>query len=337
MPLVLTASLLLSLAPVQTPGPPRDPPAPVRADIQIERTLRAEIDGGRAPETTYSRLSKLLRERGDSEAADTVDLQWREKFPSSIEARGAAAGVYNRRGDFEKTMAELRMVAELQPQSAKARHTLAVFLWDKSRGDDRLDAATKLSYIQQGLDAEDQALAIDPEYLEAMTYKNILLRLKANETKDEAEKTRLIAEADQLRARVLTLQRQREAAQTGAARGTSVPAYTGFGEPWDQTLARLTPVRVGGDVRMPRKVRDVRPRYPIDAERNNVQGVVIIEAVIDESGAVANARVVRSVPMLDASAVDAVRRWLFTPTELSGRAVAVVVTVTVAFSAQTPQ
>jgi protein TonB len=59
---------------------------------------------------------------------------------------------------------------------------------------------------------------------------------------------------------------------------------------------------------------------------------VIIEATIGPDGAVDNAKVLRSIPLLDEPALDAVRRWEFTPTLLNGVAVPVIMTVTVNFS-----
>ena len=91
------------------------------------------------------------------------------------------------------------------------------------------------------------------------------------------------------------------------------------------------PVPVGGDITRPTKTRDVLAVYPAIAQAARVQGVVIIEATISSTGKVQDARVLRSIPMLDAAALDAVRRWEYTPTLLNGVPVAVVMTVTVNF------
>jgi protein TonB len=91
-------------------------------------------------------------------------------------------------------------------------------------------------------------------------------------------------------------------------------------------------VRVGGVIRAPQKIRDVAPRYPVIAQQSKVQGFVILEAVISEDGAVESLRVLRSQPLLDAAALEAVRQWRFTPTLLNGQPVPVVMTVTVNFS-----
>jgi TonB family protein len=93
-----------------------------------------------------------------------------------------------------------------------------------------------------------------------------------------------------------------------------------------------SPVRVGGTIREPFKVRDVKPVYPADAQSARVQGIVILEAIIDRDGYVREARVLRSVPMLDQAAVEAVRQWRYTPTLLNGMPVEVIMTVTVNFS-----
>jgi protein TonB len=94
------------------------------------------------------------------------------------------------------------------------------------------------------------------------------------------------------------------------------------------------PVRVGGNIRPPTKTKDVRPVYPPIAQSARVQGVVIIEATIGADGRVKDAKVLRSIPLLDQAAVDAVKQWTFTPTLLNGVPVPVIMTVTVNFTLQ---
>jgi bla regulator protein blaR1 len=100
------------------------------------------------------------------------------------------------------------------------------------------------------------------------------------------------------------------------------------------SLDQSGPVRVGGDIKAPRKIHDVKPAYPDDALASGVAGTVILEAVIARDGSVRDARPVRSVPMLDQAAIDAVRQWRFTPTLLNGAEVEVRMTVTINFRAQ---
>lgn len=92
------------------------------------------------------------------------------------------------------------------------------------------------------------------------------------------------------------------------------------------------PVRPGGDIKPPTKIRDAKPLYPAIAIVAQVEGSVTIEAIITKDGTVRDAKVVRSVPLLDQAALDAVRRWRYTPTTLNGVPVEVIMTVTVQFS-----
>ena len=93
----------------------------------------------------------------------------------------------------------------------------------------------------------------------------------------------------------------------------------------------VRPLRVGLDVREPRKVKDVAPVYPPLAVMTRVQGVVILECQIDPRGRVAEVKVLRGIVMLNEAAVEAVRQWVYTPTLVNGVPVPVVMTVTVTF------
>ena len=96
--------------------------------------------------------------------------------------------------------------------------------------------------------------------------------------------------------------------------------------------ARMAPVRVGGRIRAPNKIKDVKPVYPAIARSAGVAGVVTIEATIGPDGKVIDAKVVRSIPLLDQAALDAVRQWEYTPTLLNGVPVPVLVTITINFT-----
>jgi TonB family protein len=93
----------------------------------------------------------------------------------------------------------------------------------------------------------------------------------------------------------------------------------------------LQPVRIGGSIREPRKLRNVNPVYPPDAIQARVQGVVVLECTIDTAGRVSAMRLLRGVPLLAEAAMAAVRQWEYTPTVLNGVPVPVVMTVTVNF------
>ena len=96
--------------------------------------------------------------------------------------------------------------------------------------------------------------------------------------------------------------------------------------------ARMAAVRPGGRIMPPKKIKDVPPVYPALAQSARVAGEVTIEATIGPDGKVIDAKVVRSIPMLDQAALDAVRQWEYLPTMLNGLPVSVLLTVTVNFT-----
>jgi periplasmic protein TonB len=99
-----------------------------------------------------------------------------------------------------------------------------------------------------------------------------------------------------------------------------------------QPPSPLQTLRVGGVVRPPQKVHHVAPIYPAIAQAARISGTVILEALIAEDGSVRDVKVLSSKPLLDASALDAVRQWRFTPTLLNGVPVQVIMSVTVTFA-----
>jgi len=92
------------------------------------------------------------------------------------------------------------------------------------------------------------------------------------------------------------------------------------------------PRRVGGDIRYPERLLYAAPLYPPAAQAARIEGIVILEATIDAQGVVQNVSVLRSIPLLDRAAIDAVRQWRYTPTRLNGVAIPIFMTVSVRFA-----
>jgi TonB family protein len=93
----------------------------------------------------------------------------------------------------------------------------------------------------------------------------------------------------------------------------------------------IAPVRVGGAIREPRKLKHVNPVYPDIAKQARVQGVVILECTISPDGRVTDVKLLRGIPLLDQAAIEAVKQWVYTPTLLNGVPVPVIMTITVNF------
>jgi len=121
---------------------------------------------------------------------------------------------------------------------------------------------------------------------------------------------------------------------TGGVAG-GVAGGTGSGpsvEAAGPSLAATGPFPVGDGIDRPRKIKDVKPVYPLSAVRARVGGSVLIEATIEADGKVRHPRVLRSVAVLDQAALDAVRQWEYEPTRLNGVAVSVTMVIIVAFT-----
>jgi TonB family protein len=107
-------------------------------------------------------------------------------------------------------------------------------------------------------------------------------------------------------------------------------ACLGAPEPAPEPRTAARPV--GGEIKEPRKTRNVAPRYPDSAKADRVSGVVVLEATISVTGCIRELRVVSGVDLrLDLSALRAVAAWQYTPTLLDGIPTPVIMTVTINF------
>jgi TonB family protein len=233
-------------------------------------------------------------------------------------------------------MDEPSLLQAIQADPSPANYMrLAVFYWEKAFKDHTLTPAEKATMLMLGVNATDSALAQDAEYVDALIYKNIMLRMQANDSADTDEQKRLLTEADRLRNKAIELRKanpQPTPSVLPAGMPPPPPPPPPPGPPI--TVDGQAAVRVGGGIKPPQKVYNVNPVYPPLAQASRVQGVVIVEAVIDATGRVREVRVLRSIPMLDAAAVEAVRQWEFQPTLLNGVPVPVILTSTVSFTLQ---
>ena len=155
----------------------------------------------------YFALVKLYEDNGRYEDAEAVFDKAIAARPNDPDVYMQMAGYFNRQGEFEKTIAALQKRTELQPDNPEAFYTMATFYWDKAFRDFRISDAEKKDYVQKGINATDKAIAINPDYMEALVYKNLLLRLQANMEKDAGRQAALIKEADALRDKAESLRK----------------------------------------------------------------------------------------------------------------------------------
>ena len=318
---MLSALLVFAIALSQAPSQPRD----------------SRMSGAVVDPTSPAGMIQLARqqeERGAIADAEAMLLKARAAASSNKDVILALAAFYNRQGDFEKAIAALEEAALLTPDDPQGYQIIATYYWEKAFRDHRLLPAEQYTYIMQGIAATDRALALKPDYADALTYKNILLRMRANLETDPVLKQQMLADADELRSRAIELNKARTAIGSAGNRVMLGPVPPPPPPPPPPSYDGMAPLRVGGNIKAPAKTKDARPEYPDGARAAGIQGVVIMEAVIDPGGKVGDVRVLRSIPELDQAAVEAVRQWEFTPTLLNGAPVPVIMTVTVNFTLQ---
>ena len=142
---------------------------------------------------------------------------------------------------------------------------------------------------------------------------------------------RMRAELEKLNAEFAALQRRlAESTVIGNLRPTTTTPVDGSSQL--RSPSGRAPVRVGGSVAAPRPIVKPHPEYTAEAMRARIEGKVVIEALVDEQGRVADARVVTSLPMLDEVALAAAKQWEFTPALLNGEPVPVLVVIELAFN-----
>jgi periplasmic protein TonB len=96
--------------------------------------------------------------------------------------------------------------------------------------------------------------------------------------------------------------------------------------------AAPTRVKQGGNVTAASILNQTRPVYPALARQARIQGNVVLHAIIDKDGKVAQLEVISGHPLLVQSALDAVKQWRYKPTLLNGDPVEVDTTITVTFT-----
>ncbi|MEO7791578.1 MAG: tetratricopeptide repeat protein [Vicinamibacterales bacterium] len=166
--------------------------------------------------SSYFGLVKLYEDAGRTADAEAVLQQARMAAPDRSEVWTQSAQFFNRQDRFDEAMEALEQVGRLEPSNPQASYQLAVYYEEKVRKDFRLPRAQQTVYVAKGLEAVDRALSLRPDYFEALTYKNLILRQQARFEADPGAQRALIDEADRL-------QRQALDVRNAQTRGRPVP------------------------------------------------------------------------------------------------------------------
>lgn len=178
-----------------------------KAEPVVQRMI--QLDPG--DPTNYFALAKIYEDSGEYELAESTLLKAQAAKPNDPAVHMQLAGYYNRQGDFPKTIQALGERIKVEPTNPEAHYTVATYYWDKAYRDFRLADKEKLQYVLDGIAAIDKAIEIKSDYMEAITYKNLLLRLQANLEKDRAKQLALLKEADELRDKANEMRKAKQA------------------------------------------------------------------------------------------------------------------------------
>lgn len=178
---------------------------------KAEPIARKLVDLAPNEPANHTMLGKLFEDQGRYDEAEV-------EFKKAVDVKQddpmvwtTLAGFYNRQGKFDETMAALEKRTTLEPNNPEAYHYMATFYQDKVQKHVLLPAPQKKAYVLKGIEAEDKALALNPNYVDAMVYKNILLRQQAGLEKDPGLQKRLIEEADKLRNKAMDMSKKANA------------------------------------------------------------------------------------------------------------------------------
>ena len=166
---------------------------------QAEPVIQRMIEMDPKDTTNYFGLAKIYADNGDYEKAEAQYLKAKEVKPNDPAVYLQLAGFYETQGEFEKMMDALKARVAQEPNNPEAHYTIATRYWDKAYRDFTTSEPDKVKYVQAGLQSVDKAIELKNDYFEALSYKNLLLRVQANLEKAPARQQQLLREADKYR------------------------------------------------------------------------------------------------------------------------------------------
>ena len=187
---------------------------------QSEPVVQQLIDMDPADPLNYFALARIYEDSGDYERAEETLVKARDARPTEPTVYTTLAAFYNRQGNFDGAIEALQSRAEREPNNPEAFYTIATYYWEKAYRDFSLSDPEKVKHVQSGLTAIDKAISLNNQYMEALVYKNLLLRVQANLERNPARQQALLREAEQLSNRA-------EEIRKANAAGGSQPAAAG--------------------------------------------------------------------------------------------------------------
>jgi hypothetical protein len=175
---------------------------------QAEPIVQQMIQLDPTDTTNYFALAKIYEDAGNIDEAEAQLMKAREAKPKDAAVYQQLAGFYQRQGEFDKLIAAVQQRSELEPNNPEAHYAVATYYWDEAYRNTRLNEAQKREFVKSGLTAVDKALSLNPDYVEALTYRGLLLRIEAAMEKDAARQKQLLNEATALQEKAVGLKKK---------------------------------------------------------------------------------------------------------------------------------
>jgi tetratricopeptide (TPR) repeat protein len=180
---------------------------PGKAEPVIQRLI--QMDPGNPD--NYVALARIYEDAGFYPEAEEMLVKAKDVKPSDPNVYNQLAGYYKRQDQLDKTIDALEQRAKLEPNNPEAAYMISTYYWDNASHNVALKDAEKRADVEKGLAAVDKALQIRPDYMEAMTYKGLLLRVQALIEKDPAKQQALLKEANLLHDKAEDLRKKKAA------------------------------------------------------------------------------------------------------------------------------
>ena len=163
---------------------------------------------------SYFALVKIYEDAGKIDDAEEIIKQAQAAAPDKTDVWSQSGHFYNRKGEFDRAMESFQKITQIEPKNPQNFYQMAVYYEEKVRKDFTIKPQQAQDYLAKGQQAIDQALTLRPDYFEALTYKNLLLRQQARIEKNPAKAQELIKQAEEFQKKAIDTRNRQ---QTGGA------------------------------------------------------------------------------------------------------------------------
>ncbi|HEX5041973.1 MAG TPA: tetratricopeptide repeat protein [Candidatus Polarisedimenticolaceae bacterium] len=194
--------------------------APADAEIKkqavavLEKLMTLTAPSAEEMDKVEKDYLSLLTSAGDHDRAIAFLEQKLGEEPNDTDRMVQLAQLLAKNGNFAESLRWYEKLAELEPGTKTHWYTVGVLCWERSsKARSTITPEERAAVLEQGMDALDQALVLDPDYLEALAYKNLLFREKADmlaEAGKPAEAEAALAEAFRLRDQAVKMMEKRK-------------------------------------------------------------------------------------------------------------------------------